>query len=55
VIVVQEDRTVDRNLRRSRIILEELAAAARNEGIASIDDVRWAVLETSGKISFITA
>ena len=29
------------------------AAAARHEGISHIGDVRWAVLETSGKISFI--
>ena len=36
-----------------RTIREELQAAARIEGIASIDDVRWGVLETSGQISFI--
>jgi uncharacterized membrane protein YcaP (DUF421 family) len=53
VIVVQEGEPIDRNLRRNRITLEELAASARAEGIAAIADVRWAVLETSGKISFI--
>jgi len=31
----------------------ELAASARAQGIAAIDQVRWAVLETSGKITFI--
>ena len=53
VIVVEDGEPIDRNLRRNRITLEELAASARAEGIAAIDQVRWAVLETSGKISFI--
>jgi uncharacterized membrane protein YcaP (DUF421 family) len=53
VIVVQDGEPIDRNLARNRITLDELRAAARMEGIASIDEIRWAVLETSGKISFI--
>src|SRR5262245_24971830 len=53
VIVVQDGEPVLRNLSRNRITLEELAAAARLEGIAKMADVRWAVLETSGNISFI--
>jgi uncharacterized membrane protein YcaP (DUF421 family) len=53
VIVVQDGEPIERNLRRNRITLEELAASARKEGVAAIGDVRWAVLETSGKISFI--
>lgn len=53
VIVVEDGKPIDRNLARNRITQEELAAAARMEGIASLDAVRWAVLETSGNISFI--
>ncbi len=53
VIVVEDGKPIERNLRRNRITLEELAAAARQNAIASIDDVRWAVLETNGRISFI--
>ena len=53
VIVVEDGKPIDRNLRRNRITLEELAAAARAEGIGSLDSVRWAVLETNGKISFL--
>jgi uncharacterized membrane protein YcaP (DUF421 family) len=53
IIVVEDGKPIDRNLRRNRITLEELAASARAEGIAAIDQVRWAVLETSGKITFI--
>jgi uncharacterized membrane protein YcaP (DUF421 family) len=53
VIVVEDGKPIVRNLSRNRIDLEELRAAARQQGIASIEDVRWAVLETSGQISFI--
>lgn len=54
VILVERGKTIDRNLRRNRITLEELAAQARlNAQIAHLEEVEWAVLETSGQISFI--
>jgi uncharacterized membrane protein YcaP (DUF421 family) len=53
VIVLEDGKPVERNLRRNRITIAELAAEARQQQIASLADVRWAVLETSGKISFI--
>ena len=53
VIVVEDGKPIERNLRRNRITLEELAAAARQSQLASIEDVRWGVLETNGQISFI--
>ena len=53
VIVVQDGEPIHENLRRNRITLEELAAAARMHGLGSIESVRWAVLETGGQISFI--
>jgi len=53
VIVVEDGKPIDRNLRRNRLTVEELAAAARMEGIERIEQIRWAVLETSGNISFI--
>ena len=53
VIVLENGEPIDRNLRRNRITHEELAAAARGQGIAQLADARWAVLETSGSISFI--
>ena len=53
VIVVEDGKPIERNLRRNRITLEELAAAARQNQLASIEDVRWGVLETNGQISFI--
>jgi uncharacterized membrane protein YcaP (DUF421 family) len=54
VIIVQDGKPIERNLRLNRITLEEVAAQARLENIAHLDDVAWAVLETSGRLSFIT-
>ena len=53
VVLVEHGNTIDRNLRSNRITLEELAAQARLQQIAHIEDVDWAVLETSGQIIFI--
>jgi uncharacterized membrane protein YcaP (DUF421 family) len=53
VIVLENGEPLLRNLARNRITVEEVAAAARLEGIDSLELVRWAVLETSGRISFI--
>jgi uncharacterized membrane protein YcaP (DUF421 family) len=53
VVLVEDGKAIEQNLKRERITLEELAAQARLKEIDSISDVRWAVLETSGAISFI--
>jgi uncharacterized membrane protein YcaP (DUF421 family) len=53
VILVQDGKPIESNMRRNRITLEELAAAARAQQVAHIDDIRWAVLETGGQISVI--
>jgi uncharacterized membrane protein YcaP (DUF421 family) len=53
VIVLEDGKPIDRNLARNRITHEELAAAARQQGIPHLGEVRWAVLETSGSISFV--
>lgn len=46
----EPDRAV---LKVERLTLEELVEAAREQGIADLDDVRLAVLEPDGKFSFI--
>jgi uncharacterized membrane protein YcaP (DUF421 family) len=53
VIVLEKGQPIKRNLDRNRITVEELRAAARLEGYGRLDEVEWAVLETTGQISFI--
>jgi uncharacterized membrane protein YcaP (DUF421 family) len=33
--------------------VDELLAEARLQQIASLDEIRWAVLESNGKVSFV--
>jgi len=53
IVVVQDGRVIEQNLRRERLTVEDVQEEARLRGLASLDDVRWGVLETSGRISFV--
>jgi uncharacterized membrane protein YcaP (DUF421 family) len=53
VIIIEDGKAIERNLKRERLTLEEVAESARLHEIASLDEVRWAVIERNGEISFI--
>ena len=53
VVIVQDGKVIERNLERERLTVQEVIEAARKQQIAPLAEVRWAVLETSGEISFI--
>jgi uncharacterized membrane protein YcaP (DUF421 family) len=53
VVLIENGRPIERNLRRERLALSEVAAEARLQQVESIEDVRLAVLETNGNISVI--
>ena len=53
IVLVEDGETVTANLRRQRLTVEEIEAEARLSQIASLAEVRWAILETNGKISFV--
>ena len=53
IVIVQDGRVIEGNARRERLALEDIAEAARIQQIASLEDVQWAVLETSGELTFI--
>jgi uncharacterized membrane protein YcaP (DUF421 family) len=53
IVIVQDGKVIEGNARRERLTLDDIAEAARMQQIASLDDVQWAVLETSGELSFI--
>jgi uncharacterized membrane protein YcaP (DUF421 family) len=55
VVLIENGNLLDANLRRERLTVEELIAEARQQSIGSLDDVEWAVLETTGRISFLQA
>ena len=54
IVIVADGRVLERTLRRQRMTVDEVEAEARQQQIASLDDVRFAVLETNGRLSFAT-
>src|SRR3954471_6289678 len=54
VILIEDGKVIEKNLRRHRLTQEEIAAEARFQQIEKLENIRWGVLETSGKMSFIT-
>jgi uncharacterized membrane protein YcaP (DUF421 family) len=53
IIILQDGQVIQRNMRRERLTVEEIAEEARQQQIDSLEQVAWGVLEPSGKISFI--
>ena len=53
IIVVEDGKPIEKNLKRERLSVEEVLEEARGQQIESLDKIQWAVLETSGKLSFI--
>jgi uncharacterized membrane protein YcaP (DUF421 family) len=54
IVLVEDGKVIEANLNRQRMTREEIGAEARLNGIGSIEDVRWGILETNGRISFVT-
>jgi len=54
VVLVESGEPVTEVLRSTRISIDDLMAGARNEGIENFADIRLAVLESNGRISFFT-
>ncbi|HCO02017.1 MAG TPA: DUF421 domain-containing protein [Actinobacteria bacterium] len=53
IVLVENGKLIDKNMRRERLTMDDVAEQARLNSIGSLDEVKWAVLESSGQISFI--
>jgi uncharacterized membrane protein YcaP (DUF421 family) len=53
IVLIEDGEVIEKNLRRQRLTVEEVESEARLEQITSLEDVRWAILETNGQISFV--
>jgi uncharacterized membrane protein YcaP (DUF421 family) len=53
IVLIGDGEVIEKNLRRQRLTVEEVESEARIEQISSLDDIRWAILETNGQISFV--
>jgi uncharacterized membrane protein YcaP (DUF421 family) len=54
IVLVQNGRVIERNMRRERITREDIEEEARRQQITSIADLRWAILEDDGGITCIS-
>jgi uncharacterized membrane protein YcaP (DUF421 family) len=54
IVIIQDGKAIERNIRRERLTIEEVMEEARNSAqIGSLDEIQFAILETTGAISFI--
>jgi uncharacterized membrane protein YcaP (DUF421 family) len=53
IVIVQDGKLIERNLRRDRLTLDDVAEEMRAQQIASVEDVEWGILESNGTMSFI--
>ena len=53
IVIIQDGKVIEANAKRERLTLDDIAEAARLQQIGSLEDVQWAVLETSGELTFL--
>jgi len=53
IVLIDDGRLIERNLKRERLRPEDVAEEMRIEGIGSYDEVRWGILESNGQFSFV--
>jgi uncharacterized membrane protein YcaP (DUF421 family) len=53
IVIVQDGEWLERNAKRERIDRSEVLESARKQGIATLAEVDWGILETSGEMTFI--
>jgi uncharacterized membrane protein YcaP (DUF421 family) len=53
IVLVQDGRPIEQNLRRERITIEDIEEQLRHSQLSSVSQLRWAILENDGKISCI--
>ncbi|HKN63556.1 MAG TPA: YetF domain-containing protein [Gaiellaceae bacterium] len=53
VVIIQDGKLIDRNMKRERLTEGEVAEEMRGQQIASVQDVEWGILESNGTMSFI--
>jgi uncharacterized membrane protein YcaP (DUF421 family) len=54
IVIVQDGKPIERNLRRERLAIDEVMEQARSSAqISSMDEIQFAIVENNGTISFI--
>ena len=51
VILIENGRIIQKNLRKTRVTIDELTAHLRQKDVLELDSVQYAILETDGNLS----
>lgn len=52
-ILVQNGRFIEENLNKERVTPDEILTEIHKNGLEKLEQVKWAILETDGKISIV--
>jgi uncharacterized membrane protein YcaP (DUF421 family) len=53
LILIENGELVEDSMRNERLDVDDIREEMRGQGIESIDSVKWCILESSGRMSFI--
>jgi uncharacterized membrane protein YcaP (DUF421 family) len=54
IVIVQDGKPIEANLRRERLTVDEVMEEARSSAqISSLDEIQYAIIESNGSISFL--
>ena len=53
IVIIEDGKLIEHNMKRERLTEDEIAEEMRTQQIASVEDVEWGILESSGNMSFI--
>jgi uncharacterized membrane protein YcaP (DUF421 family) len=54
IVIVQDGKPIEANLRRERLTVDEVMEEARTSAqISSLDEIQFAIIESNGSISFL--
>jgi len=53
IVLIEDGKLIERNLRRQRLRADAVAEEMRMQGIGNFTNVRWGILESNGNFSFI--
>jgi uncharacterized membrane protein YcaP (DUF421 family) len=53
LIIIEDGKPIERNMRSELLTLDDVMEEARSNEIERLEEIKWAVLEASGTITFI--
>lgn len=51
--LIEDNKILEKNLKKEKIDINDLQEEARQQGYFNLEDINYAILETSGRISFL--